>query len=228
VTNGRHRRRRRRASIALDAAVLALVVVGVSALALGRVEGRGLAAAVPTGSLHVQHDGRPPHGSPSPAASRSAEQGASIVVAPPVAVSIPAIGVHAGLVHLGLNADGTLEVPEDFSIAGWYDVGPRPGAPGPAVIAGHVDSTAGPAVFYRVRELRPGDVVEVHRRDGSVVVFRVYAVREYPKTAFPTATVYGATSRPELRLITCGGAFDSSTGHYVDNVVVFARAVTDR
>ena len=226
MKNGSHRRRRARVSIALDAAVVVFVVVAAGALTLGRVEGRGRPPAVAAGSLGPGH-GRS-NVSPSPIASRSGAQGASIVVAPPVELSIPSIDVRTGLVRLGLNPDGSLEVPADFSVAGWYDLGPRPGAPGAAVIAGHVDSTAGPAVFYRLRDLRPGNVVQVRRRDGTTQAFRVYAVREFSKTAFPTSAVYGATAVAELRLITCGGAFDSSTGHYVDNVVVFARAVRRR
>jgi sortase (surface protein transpeptidase) len=226
--NGRHRRRRARISIALDAAVVVLVVVAAGALTLGRVEGRGRPRAVAAGSLDERRAAGRSKTSPSPIAGRSGAQGESTVVAAPVALSIPSIGVHTGLVRLGLNADGSLEVPEDFSVAGWYELGPRPGAPGAAVIAGHVDSTAGPAVFYRLRDLRPGNVVDVRRGDGTGEFFRVYAVREFAKTEFPTSAVYGATTDAELRLITCGGAFDSSTGHYVDNVVVFARAVGRR
>jgi sortase (surface protein transpeptidase) len=124
---------------------------------------------------------------------------------------------------LALNPDGSLQVPTDFSEAGWYDLGPRPGQPGPAVIAGHVDSTDGPAIFYRLGELAPGSLVRIALADGTEVRFRVYAVREYPKTAFPTSLVYRGIPAPELRLVTCGGPFDAATGHYVDNVVVFAR-----
>lgn len=136
---------------------------------------------------------------------------------------IPAIGLHTRLIGLGLNHDGTLEVPTDYALAGWYELGPRPGERGAAVIVGHVDSTEGPAVFYRLGELEPGSKVRVEWADGSSVGFRVYAVREYAKAAFPTTLVYGRTPAAELRLITCGGPFDGSTGHYLDNVVVFAR-----
>ena len=107
-------------------------------------------------------------------------------------------------------------------MAGWYEGGTRPGDPGSAVILGHVDSTSGPAVFYRLRELRPGDRVEVVRAGGSRVAFTVDRVEQYPKRRFPTAEVYYPTLGPKLRLVTCGGAFDDATGHYTDNVIVFA------
>jgi sortase (surface protein transpeptidase) len=143
----------------------------------------------------------------------------------PVDLRIPAIGVRTGLVPLGLGPAGALQVPSDFALAGWYVLGPTPGEPGPAVIAGHVDSYRGPAVFFRLSALRPGDLVRVAERDGLVAVFRVYAVGRYPKTAFPTGQVYANTAAPELRLITCGGTFDRSVRSYTDNVVVYARLV---
>jgi sortase (surface protein transpeptidase) len=122
-----------------------------------------------------------------------------------------------------VNSDGTLEVPTDFGVAGWYRLGTKPGGPGPAVIVGHVDSESGPAVFYRLGTLARGDLVRVAARTGRVLRFRVYAVREYAKASFPTSLVYGETEDAELRLITCGGSFDPETRHYADNVVVFAR-----
>jgi hypothetical protein len=140
----------------------------------------------------------------------------------PVRVSIPSIGVHTPIVPLGLNPDRTLEVPNDFDHAGWWTGGPRPGERGPAVIAGHVDSYTGPAVFYRLRELRPGAAIVVLRRDGTRARFTVQRTGQYPKDRFPTARVYGQTAGPTLRLITCGGEFDDSTGHYLDNTVVYA------
>ena len=145
-------------------------------------------------------------------------------VAPPVRVEIPSIGVRAPIIRLGLNPDRTLEVPTDFGDAGWWSGGPRPGEPGPAVIVGHVDSYTGPAIFFRLRELRPHDTIVVVRRDGTRARFSVIGSEQYPKDHFPTARVYGATSGPTLRLITCGGEFDRSSGHYLDNTVVYARA----
>ncbi|HEU5033219.1 MAG TPA: class F sortase [Mycobacteriales bacterium] len=146
----------------------------------------------------------------------------------PTGLAIPAIGIDLhDLVRLGRTSAGALEVPSSFDVAGWYDLGPAPGQLGAAVIAGHVDSTSGPAVFWRLGQLHRGDLVRVPRRDGSTATFRVYAVAQYPKDHFPTVAVYGNTSnRAELRLITCGGTFDAGTGHYRDNTVVFARLIS--
>jgi sortase (surface protein transpeptidase) len=140
-------------------------------------------------------------------------------------VVIPRIAVAAPLMRLGLGPGRRMQVPEDFSVAGWYVGGPRPGEPGPAVIAGHVDSRRGPAVFYRLAELREGDVVVVRYSGGTSVRFRVERIERHPKAAFPTSRVYGRTAGAKLRLITCGGAFDRASGHYRDNVIVFASAV---
>jgi sortase (surface protein transpeptidase) len=145
-------------------------------------------------------------------------------VAAPKELTIPAIGVHTRLIRLGLTQAGALQVPAGFGVAGWYDRGPRPGAPGPAVIAGHIDSVAGPAVFFRLTSLRPGDRVYVRRADASLAVFRVTAVRMYRKDRFPSAAVYGPVPGPQLRLITCGGTFDAALGSYLSNVVVYAVA----
>ena len=143
--------------------------------------------------------------------------------APPVRIRIPAIGVSAAVIRLGLNRDGTLQVPADFGVTGWFTGGPAPGETGPAVIAGHIDSRRGPAVFYRLPALRPGDRVAVERADGSTVQFAVESAARYPKVAFPTEAVFGPSPDPLLRLITCGGTFDRSRRSYRDNVVVTAR-----
>jgi hypothetical protein len=140
----------------------------------------------------------------------------------PVRLQIPAIGVSTSLVKLGRLPDGTLEVPKAWDTAGWYDQGPRPGQPGPAVILGHVDSTNGPAVFYQLRTLRPGDIVRVGLADGRTLTFRVQRLQRYPKDEFPTEAVYFPTLNRELRLITCGGDFDYARHSYVDNIVVYA------
>jgi hypothetical protein len=147
---------------------------------------------------------------------------AAPAVAKPVSLQIPAIGVRTPLMRLGLTAAGTLQVPPTTAIAGWYTGSPRPGAIGAAVIAGHIDSVSGPGVFFRLRLLRPGDLIYVRRADGSLAVFEVTAVRTYLKTRFPTQAVYGAVPDSQLRLITCGGTFDAATGHYLSNVIVFA------
>jgi len=141
----------------------------------------------------------------------------------PLSVRIPSIGVSSSLVPLGLNPDHTLQVPTDYSVAGWYIYRPVPGQRGPAVIAGHVDSTSGPGVFYRLKDVPIGAPIEVSRDDGSVAVFTVTAKEEDSKDAFPTERVYGPTPKAELRVITCGGAFDSSIRHYLDNIIVFAK-----
>jgi len=145
----------------------------------------------------------------------------------PVRVEIPAIGVSSSLVRLSLNPDGTMQVPGDFQVAGWFTGAPQPGQLGPAVISGHVDSRTGPAVFYRLRDLRPGDEVRVLRADHRVVRFRVDSLASYPKQALPDDAVYGATTTPALRLITCAGSFDRSRRSYRDNLVVSATRVAD-
>ncbi len=143
----------------------------------------------------------------------------------PVRLAIASIGVDTPLMDLGLQPDGTLEVPPDGVLAGWFTGAPTPGELGPAVIAGHVD-WYGPGVFYDLQLMVPGDLIEVARSDGSTAVFRATKVGLYPKNEFPTEAVYGALDFAGLRLITCGGLFDNEAGHYEDNVVVFAELVS--
>ena len=140
----------------------------------------------------------------------------------PVRVRIPTIGIDSTLAQLGLNGDGTIQVPPDFNQAGWYTRGPAPGDPGPAIILGHVDSYTGPAIFARLSTMRPGDKVSVDRADGSVAGFTVQRVETVPVDPFPTQEVYGATPEPSLRLITCGGSYSLVQRRYLSNVVVFA------
>jgi sortase (surface protein transpeptidase) len=140
----------------------------------------------------------------------------------PVRIRIPRIGVTSTLDRLGRARDGTIEVPARWEVAGWYELGPRPGEPGSAVILGHVDSKRGPAVFFRLRQLRPGDGIEVAGADGSVVRFVVERTAQFDKRRFPTDEVYYPTLTPALRLVTCGGEFDTAAGHYRSNVIVFA------
>ena len=147
-------------------------------------------------------------------------------VAAPARVTIPAIGVDSTLTELGVDAGGALVPPADFAQAGWFAAGPAPGQVGPAVLAGHVDSRTGPAVFFRLRELSPGDEVVVRSSTGASQAYVVDRVEQHPKDAFPTDRVYGPTAGPELRLITCGGSFDRGAGSYRDNTVVFAREVS--
>jgi LPXTG-site transpeptidase (sortase) family protein len=143
----------------------------------------------------------------------------------PVGLAIPDIGVTTRVTRLGLQADGSVEVPEDPALAGWYRFGPTPGVHGSSVILGHLDSETGPAVFYRLDELRPGDRVTVGLDDGTSVEFRVHSIRTYPNADFPARKIYGREGRSQLNLITCGGAYDSSRGGYQANVVVNARLV---
>ncbi|MEX5721493.1 class F sortase [Geodermatophilus maliterrae] len=145
-----------------------------------------------------------------------------VTVPEPVAVSVPAIGVTDELLELGVGADGTAEVPADFDRVGWFTGGGRPGARGPTVLLGHVDSAAGPAVFHDLRDLGPGDVVEVTVADGAVARYEVVGTEQFPKDEFPTAAVFGATADDVLRLVTCTGEFDRGARSYVDNLVVTA------
>jgi sortase (surface protein transpeptidase) len=155
-----------------------------------------------------------------PPQARSAKR-----VARPVELTIPRIGVRTPLERLGRTPQGTLQVPVSTTEAGWYIGSPRPGEIGSSIIAGHIDSTAGPAVFFRLRLLRPGNMVYVRRADGTLAVFRVYAEHMYAKDHFPTEQVYGPVPDAELHLITCGGVFDSVTGSYLSNVVVYATQI---
>ncbi len=145
----------------------------------------------------------------------------------PTRVEIPALGVHSALMGLGLQTDGTLEVPPGAFPAGWYTGSPTPGELGPAVIVGHVHYNGAAGVFARLGSLEPADLVLVTRKDGSRAAFRVSRVEEFDKAAFPTRLVYGNIGNAGLRLITCGG-LDLSSGDYEDNVVVFADLVDPR
>jgi hypothetical protein len=203
---------------------VAVAVLAVLALLAGcggpRSEYAGVASTVgPQG----QDQARRAEGAKAAEGFRSARGYRATPV--PVRLEIPAIGVDTGLQRLGRAGGGTVggpSGPDKWDVAGWYEEGTRPGDPGSAVILGHVDSTAGPAVFYRLRQLRRGDRVEVVRAGGSRVTFTVDRVEQYDKRRFPTADVYYPTLRPMLRLVTCGGPFDQASGHYTQNVIVFA------
>jgi LPXTG-site transpeptidase (sortase) family protein len=203
----------RRPAAIIVAAGLVVIAAGTAGLLLMRHSTpamRPVAAGVealpaPTGPIVAP----PQSAAPRPAAA-------------PVSLTIPLIGVSTKLITLGLQSNGSLQVPSTTSVAGWYTGSPRPGAIGSAIIVGHIDSINGPGVFFRLDELRRGDQVYVRRADGTMVEFRVTAVEEYLKDEFPTEAVYGPTPDAELRLITCGGAFDDATGHYLSNIVVYA------
>ena len=153
-------------------------------------------------------------------------RGAPMTASEPVRIEIPAIGVDSKLMKLGLNPDGTMQVPPSAFPAGWYTGAPTPGELGPAIIAGHVDWGKQHGVFHDLVNLVAGDEVAVTRADGSLAVFRVTDVVQFPKSAFPTADVYGNIDHAGLRLVTCGGSFDRAVGHYRDNVVAYAELVT--
>jgi len=140
----------------------------------------------------------------------------------PARLRIPSLQVDAPVGPVGTLPDRSVEVPDRWEEVGWFDGGARPGEDGPAVLLGHVDSKAGPAVFVRLPQVEVGAVVEVVDAEGGVTRFAVDRVEQHPKTRFPTEAVYLPALRPELRLVTCGGAFDRATGHYVDNIVVYA------
>jgi hypothetical protein len=147
----------------------------------------------------------------------------------PVSIEIPAIGVHSVLLHLGVKPGGAMQVPplQKAGVAAWYKYSVTPGQIGTAVIEGHVDTKQGPAVFFRLGALRPGDLINVRLADGITAVFRVTGTRQYLKSKFPAKTVYrDATRFAALRLITCGGAFDFATSQYLSSTVVYAFLVS--
>jgi Sortase domain len=195
-------------------------LTGVTGAALIAAGAGAIAAAV----LAQQH-------APSPAPSAAGAIGAAAVKGPavqrsvPVSVSIPEIGVRSKLLSLGLNPDGTIAVPSlatSADQAAWFKYSVTPGQVGAAVIEGHVDSYQGPAVFFRLGALHPGNLIDVTLADGITTVFRVTGVREYAKDEYPAKMIYGPTDDAALRLITCGGDFDFATRHYLSSVVVFA------
>ena len=142
-------------------------------------------------------------------------------VAEPVRIRIPSIDVDAEIVGVGLEEDGAMETP-DFGLAGWYTEGPKPGEEGPVVVA-HVDSKAGPDVLYRLQELRPGADIHIERSDGSTATWVSESSEQTDKDELPVESIWNPTDEPVLRLVTCGGAFDRSIGHYTDNVIVYAN-----
>ncbi len=207
-------RRRRVPSWVIPAGAALAVGVLVGALGFGGGSSPTVTAAPPANSS----------GAPVP------HLVTALARAEPVQVDIPAIDVSSSLVDLGLNADGTLEVPTNFGKAGWFTGGSLPGDPQgpPALIAGHVDDYTGPAVFFRLRDLAVGDEVLVTRADNTVAVFTITQTQQYPKDAFPADEVYAPVGDSELVLITCTGSFDQGARSYLDNLVVRATLDLDR
>lgn len=190
--------------------------------ALGVVVAVALVLALSPQSPQAPQQIAPP--SPAAASTTSVAPQTGLPAAKPAALSIPAIGVRADAIKdLGLTPKGELEVPGDAKTVGWFTGAPSPGEVGPAVLAAHVDYKHVPGAFSRLKDLRPGEQAEIRRADGRIAVFTVYRVDRYAKAGFPTDEVYGDTAEPELRLITCGGEFDRSSGNYLDNVVAYAR-----
>ncbi|MFE6227305.1 class F sortase [Streptomyces sp. NPDC057854] len=198
-------------------ALLGVVVLGALAGCAGGGDG-----APATPPAHVAESAGP---APAERAGAVRPLGRSL----PVRVRLPAAGVDArGVPELGLNADGTVEVPSvaQADRIGWYGKGVTPGETGPAVLIGHFDTARGPAVLKDVSRVRVGDEVTVDRADGTAAVFRVRELEQVDKDAFPTAKVYGDTRRPELRIVTCGG--DLVDGHRPDNIILYADLVAAR
>jgi len=178
-------------------------------------------ATVPAAGSTVDDslDSAAPEGAPQVAAA------APLPGSRPVRLQIPALGVDTGLLDLGLQDDGTLEVPPDGASVGWFTGAPTPGAMGPAVIVGHVDWAGELGLFYYLKDLAIQDEITVTRADGTLARFRVTSNEEFPKDEFPTDAVYGNIDHAGLRLITCGGEFDRQARSYTDNIIVFADLV---
>jgi hypothetical protein len=216
-------RRRVSGMVWLNLLAVVLVGAGITIAFIGHDTLRWAPPPVPP-AWAAGHPAHPPHYSyrARPRALAPAE---------PVSIEIPAIKVRARITELGLAPDGSISVPPLRTpfVTGWYDRGPAPGSPGASVILGHVDATGvGPAVFYYLGNLRPGNRIYVRLSSGRTAIFEAYSVAEYLKTRFPTARVYGYTSWPTLRLVTCGGDYDAKTRHYLGNTVVFATYVGQR
>ena len=197
----------------------ALVLVGSGCLILGLQEHRH-PLALPVPSLRV----------PKAVSAKAAPAPAKVAIlatarSTPVELKIPDLSLTVSLSTLGLNADGTVQVPTNAQQPGWYGLGPSPGEIGSAVILGHVDSQSGPAVFFKLQSLVAGDIVDVSLADGVTAQFSVTSTTMYLKANFPDQTVYASHGYGALQLITCGGTFDTQTGHYLSNIVVYTSLV---
>lgn len=208
----------------LNIVSVTLIVAGIVIAFIGHNTLRWSPPPLPPAWAAADHE--PLHGVPHSGHGRHKLPRSS-----PVSIDIPSIKVHASVVALGLNHDGSIGVPPltHPMEASWYDDGPAPGQPGAAAILGHVDAASvGPAVFYDLGELRPGAKIFVRLRSGRTAIFETYSVALYSKASFPTHRVFGYSSWPTLRLITCGGVFDPKSGHYLGNIVAFASYIGNR
>lgn len=189
------------------------------------------ASAPAAASAEAREKSRAPTRSKAPARSKAPDETkapvAPTVPGAPVSIAIPSIAVSSDLIGLGLEADRTVEVPQNGDDAGWYELGTSPGQPGSAVILGHVDSVEGPAVFHRLRELVPGAQVRVTLADGAVETFEVSHLETIRNDEFPAQRVYAGTpGRPTLNIVTCGGDYDADSGGYQSNVIAYAEHVS--
>jgi LPXTG-site transpeptidase (sortase) family protein len=181
------------------------------------------------GAPQHQHPLAPPVASPATTSTAPVPTSAPVAVVAysvPISLRVPAIALSVPLSMLGLNPDGSVQVPDNDTEPGWFKLGPSPGEIGSAVILGHVDTYQGPGIFFQLRALQAGDQVQVSLTDGAVATFAVTSVVQYEKAQFPARLVYASQGKSELQLVTCGGAFDSQTGHYLSNVVVYTSFVS--
>lgn len=168
------------------------------------------------------------HSAANPSASAAVQPAAAVKTATPITRSTPtsfkiaSINASGSLISVGLNADGSVQVPADYQQAGWYQKGPAPGEEGSAVILGHVDSYKGEGIFFELKKVKPGDMIDVARADGKTAHFKVTDVRMYLKSQFPDQTVFGARGGATLQIVTCGGDFDQAAKSYLSNVVVYS------
>jgi hypothetical protein len=219
-------------AIAVALAVFGLAIVGFVVTHQDHAPQPSAAAAGtlrPTASSSQKAtDGR--SGGAIPAPAKRATPAPKTPPSSPVSIRIPSIGVSSEIIQVGVNPDKSIQIPQpgpDYDKAAWFKFSPTPGQIGPSIIEGHVDSAAhGPSVFFKLGALRPNDLVEVSLADHTVATFKVSGVRSFPKDKFPIFDVYGNTTTPDLRLITCGGDFDRSTGHYRSNIIAFASMVS--
>jgi hypothetical protein len=223
----RHRRKQRGLGFRVGWWLASLAVVALGGWGIGQLVGAARSPGAPP-ALPEQVLAMPTAGVGS--AEHVTSSPSPLNHSVPSKIIIPAIGLRADIDQIGLRPDGALETPsfERANRAAWYRLGPSPGEAGPAVIIGHVDTKKGPAVFYYLTKLHPGDKIEVERTDGVTAIFTIDTLESFPKSEFPTNRVYGGSPAPLLRLITCGGRFDASRHSYVDNIVAFAHLTAVR
>lgn len=224
---GRHRNPSGRRRVTVSAIVVCLLAVGIYFRVRAQTPDAGSDAPVVVARARIVT--APSTASSTPAAIIGVDPATRSAIArkvtAPAHLTVPSIGVSTRLQELKRLPDGSMQAPSRWAEAGWYSGGAAPGEIGPAVIVGHIDSTRGPAVFYRLREIAVGARISITERNGAALRFVVDDMHAYPKDDFPTATVYGPTPTPELRLITCTGEFDPEARSYLSNLVVFAHLV---